>query len=609
MIGTDGSWPATGKALRCLRWTALGLALSLSALACGPQVQPTPPVEVAPTATPAVAAEPTATPAEEATPAPTTAPATPEAKEPLSGGTLRMGVQDVFDWDVHTFGDFGAILAESFTHSNLVTWDFGDPEGSPTEYSPGPDLAESWDISEGGQTVTFHLRRGVRWHDIPPVNGRELTADDVVFNFERWLSPEAAFGFLLGPIEGVEAVDEHTVDVRFSEAHPPFLSWLGHGYFPIYAPEVLEEFGSYSGRESVIGTGPWMLEDFVPGEEIVYVRNPNFYLEGRPYVERVEGTVTYDRPFMLSQYKAGNFDIMGNYFGYWNIFGDEIKQLEDEGRDDLLCELRSWADVTHNYWFSARVDEPPFSNQKVRQAVSMALDRSEQGWGPVAAVGITPTRELSKVNPFFVPFEELGDSSKYYERDAEEARRLLREGLEELGMDPDQGIKTTLHTSFFDPGIQLGAESIKAWLGEIGVEAVIVNQSIEEYYATTGAGDYPGMGFNYIDAVWVDPVTPFFARYHPDSPASENRAHVDDPEITALVEEAMTLDKDDPRYREILSELQRLTAEKVYYWWVPNYFNFNAFPCWLQDVGPQKIYNPGDSLLYGWLTEDAPGRE
>ncbi|MFQ5933403.1 MAG: ABC transporter substrate-binding protein [Dehalococcoidia bacterium] len=587
------------KRKRLAALLAVGLVVLLIAAACGEAATPT-----------LVPATPTPTSVPEATPTPITA-----VEEPLSGGTLRFGVFDVFDWDAHIFADFGAIMSQTFTHSNLVIWDFSDPSDT-INFSPKPDLAESWEVSDDGLTVTFNLRRGVRWQDIPPVNGRELTSDDIVFNFERWLAPDAAFGFVLGPIESVEATDQYTVVVRFSQPYAPFLSWLGHSVFPIYAPEVLEEFGSFSGAESVIGTGPWILDEFVPGEKITYVKNADYYRgengitgERLPYIDRVEGTITYDRAFLLAQYSAGKFDAMNPYWGYWNLFSDDIERLENEGRQDLLTSLRAWADITHNYWFSGRVDQPPFSNQKIRQAVSLALDRSEEAWSPVTATGITSTRELSEVHPFFLPFEELGEGAKFYTRDLEEARRLLREGLEELGLDPDEGVKTTLTTTSLDPLIPLGAEAIKAWLGEIGIEAEIVNQSVEEFFSTTLFGDFQGLVFMYTDAIWPDAASLFLARYHPDSPASSNQARVNDPELTPLIEEASMLSQDDPRLQEVLDEIQRLTAEKQYYWFLPNYFNFNAFPTYLKNVGPQKFWSPGDSMLEAWLTQDAPGRQ
>lgn len=544
-----------------------------------------------------------------ATPTVTT---TPAAGEPTPGGTLRFGVSESLDWDVHKFGDFGAALHESFTHSNLLTWDFSNPAEGARNFAPKPDLAESWEVSDDATTVTLKLRQGMRWQNLPPLNGRELTADDAKFNLERLLEPDSLNGWVLGPIVGVETPDTSTVVVRFSGPSPSFLSWLGHAWFPVYAPEVLDEFGSFSGAESVIGTGPWVLEEYEPGVRAVFAKNPDYFRsqngvtgENLPYIDRIEGIITIDRPFMLAQYSAANWDSPGNYSGYFNIFSDEIAQLEDT-HPELLGDLRSWADETNNYWFGARTDQAPFSNQKVRQAVSMAVDRSAEAWTPVTATGIVPGRELTEVNALFLPFGELGEGARYYTRDLEEARKLLREGLTELGLDPDQQITVKLNTTAeIDPFIVLGSETIKAWLSEIGINAEINLQAIGDFYATTYVGDYEGMAFMYGEATWVDAAYPFFAYYHSSSPL--NRDHVNDPELDPLLEEAIR-ETDPERKGEILSELQKLTAAKQYYWWMPSYFNFNAYAPWLKNVGPQKMWNAGDSFLEAWLTEDAPGR-
>ena len=140
--------------------------------------------------------------------------ATPEAPEAPAapaectrcGGTLTLTGYDPEGHDTTGVGSWEAGIVKSFTHIKLTRWDFSDPQGNPLDRSPTPDLAESWDSSDDGLTITFHLREGVKWANVPPVNGREVVASDVVFSFKRYNDPNNVNYGLLGPLENIEAL-------------------------------------------------------------------------------------------------------------------------------------------------------------------------------------------------------------------------------------------------------------------------------------------------------------------------------------------------------------------------------------------------------------------
>jgi len=155
----------------------------------------------------------------------------------------------------------------------------------PGTFTVEPHLAERWEEPDD-LTYVFHLRRGVTWHNKPPLNGRELVADDVKFTFDRFLTEKAnILASSSSPWTGVEVVDRYTVKFVLKE---PFV-WLPYRVADssgmwIIAPEVVESW-DLKKPESAIGTGPFILERYEPNVKTVFKRNPAYFLKDQPYID------------------------------------------------------------------------------------------------------------------------------------------------------------------------------------------------------------------------------------------------------------------------------------------------------------------------------------
>ena len=149
------------------------------------------------------------------------------------------------------------------------------------------DLAESW-TQPNETTYVFKLRKGVRWQNKPPVNGRELTAEDVVYSVERFRTVKGnANAYMLASLDKVEALDKYTVKFTLKEPYVWFLDMLANPMaVAIIAKECVEKFGDLKKPESVVGTGPWMLDSYRPNVGYTLVRNPGYFVPGLPYIER-----------------------------------------------------------------------------------------------------------------------------------------------------------------------------------------------------------------------------------------------------------------------------------------------------------------------------------
>src|SRR5205823_2144232 len=212
---------------------------------------------------------------------------------------------DPLHFDPHQTLSFVTMCPLSLVYSRLVKVKAG-PSVKPMTYPVEPDLAESW-TRPNETTYVFKLRKGVRWHNKPPVNGRELTADDVVYSVNHFLTVKGnANAYMLRSLEKVEAVDRHTVKFTLKEPFVWFLDMLANPMaVAIIAREVVEKYGDLKQAESVVGTGPWMLDAYRPNVGLTFVSNPGYFVAGLPYIDRVEMAVDEDNASRIAAFLAG----------------------------------------------------------------------------------------------------------------------------------------------------------------------------------------------------------------------------------------------------------------------------------------------------------------
>jgi peptide/nickel transport system substrate-binding protein len=218
----------------------------------------------------------------------------------------------------------------SFTHSRLVRYRTGPGVKADTFPLEG-DLAESWQQTSD-TTYVFRLRRGVRFQKKPPVNGRELTAEDVRFSIERLpTAPGAGNAAMLRPVDRVEAVDRYTVKLTLKEPFAWLLDMLANPMaVAIAARECVEKLGDLKKPESVVGIGPWMLESYKPNISPALQRNPSYFVAGLPYIDRVELLVDEDNASRMAAFLAGKYDLGWEFPGTinrtdWVQIRDQLK--------------------------------------------------------------------------------------------------------------------------------------------------------------------------------------------------------------------------------------------------------------------------------------------
>jgi peptide/nickel transport system substrate-binding protein len=254
-------------------------------------------------------------------------------------------------------GDAASQDVAGLVFNGLVKYD--------TDLSIIGDLAESWDISKDGLTITFHLRKGVRWTD-----GKEFTADDVMFGFNTIINKKTptAYSEDFLQVKKAEAPDKYTFIVTYGKPFAPALaSWGNLVVLPKHLLEGKDLTKSEFGRDPV-GMGPYKLTSWVPGQELILDSNHD-YFEGRPYIDRFVYRVIPDRATMFLELQTGGVDMMDlTPIQY-------TKQTENEYFRNNFQKFR-FPQFVYTY-MGFNLKHPFFQDRRVRRAIAYAIDKSE----------------------------------------------------------------------------------------------------------------------------------------------------------------------------------------------------------------------------------------
>ncbi len=518
------------------------------------------------------------------------APASVHAQTPKRGGTLSLRTWDPPHFDPMQTIAYKTHIPLTFTHSRLLKHKAG-PNVTPGTFPIEGDLAESW-TQPNETTYVFKLRHGVRWHAKPPVNGRELTADDVVYTVNRFLTVKGnANAYMLKSVDKVEAVDPHTVKFTLKEPFAWFLDMVANPMaLAIVAKEVVDKYGDLKKAESVIGTGPYMLDSYRPNQGLTFVRNPAYFLPGLPYIDRVEMTVDEDNASRMAAFLAGKYDLGWEFPGTVNRTDwVQIKDKLKASRPHLRTSEFPANVMSH---ISMRVDQKPFGDARVRQAMSLAIDRKELIDSVFEGVGVLNPPVPAALKDWSVPMNQLGEGAKYYKYDPAEAKRLLAAAGYPNGF-PGSVCFTTYGSTVLVDMTQLILKDLK----DVGIDAKLDQKEYGAYISTCFYGKFDSMTFG-PQTPFLEPDNFLFGQYYPGE--LKNQSHSNDPVVAdMLVRQRRTFDV--AKRREIIFDIQRHLAKQQYYVQMPSGVYVAVWEGALKNYGPNLGYDYGGRLLAAWL--------
>ncbi len=395
------------------------------------------------------------------------------AQQPRSGGVLNYIVEgEPPSFDAHREETF-AMLHPIRPHYNLlVKYDL------PNYPKVVGDLAESWTISKDGLAYTFKIRQGVKFHDGSILTSRDIKAsyDKIIFPPEGIISVRQSTYHM---VKSVEAPDPATVVFRLKFASSGFLRNLASPFNWIYKADILARDMRFYER-NIMGTGPFRFVEYVRGSHWVGVRNPDYFVAGRPYLEGYRALFIASTAIYTAALKSGQALI--NFRG-----------LAPAQRDDIVRTLGDKVVVQEGPWLCNNLiffntKRRPFDDARFRRALTLAIDR----WG-----GSRPLSQIAFVGPVggvMRPTSEFGtpeaDLTKLagYGRDIAASRAEARKLLREAGIA--EGFSFTLkNRSIQMPYEAVGIFIIDQWR-QIGLNVQHVVQESGAYFADQRGGNY-----------------------------------------------------------------------------------------------------------------------
>jgi peptide/nickel transport system substrate-binding protein len=501
------------------------------------------------------------------------------------GGMLRVRGYDPPHFDPHQTLNFKTNNTLSFVHVKLVRHKVGAGV-TPGSFIVEPDLAERWEELDD-RTVVFYLRKGARWQNRPPVNGRELIAEDVKFTYDRFLTEKAnPLKYLLDPVDRVEVVDRYTIRFRLKEPFVWLVNVLANPTGTWIVPrEAVEKYGDLKRPESAIGAGPFILERYEPNVKTTFRRNPDYYGAPLPWVDGVEWIVMEDESVQLAAYSTGQIDAGG--WHQWVVRQPDLPGLKKRRPDLVYQDFLS--NVTNGIYM--RTDKPPFNDVRVRRAISHAVDRQ----AIIDAVFIKgePTPAISRGVPEWSPrIDQLGPGAPYYRHDPKEARRLLAEA----GFP--NGLKTQLNcTPGYGNDLVDAFQLVQRQLKNSGIDATINLQEYGAYMSSTFNGKYEGLAVGPFSITW-EPHSNLYGMYMPEQ--GRNSSHVSDPTIISMLKEQMRT-KDLEARRKLIFDIQRYAAEQQYYVYLYCTGLTGSWQPYVKNYAPNSSFDYGNRSAALWL--------
>lgn len=418
-----------------------------------------------------------------------------------------------------------------------------------TELEPG--LATEWESKDDGKTYIFHLREGVKFHD-----GTDFNADAVVFNFERWQNGSSDDNFAYYPsmfggfkedsvIKEVKAVDENTVEVNLRSSFAPFLKNLAMTPFAMASPEAVKK-GNKEFSDHPVGTGPFKFVKWDKNSKIVLEKNDDYWGEGKPKLKQVIFQVIPDNASRLNALKNGEIDLMDG------TNPSDVKSIESNDQ------LKIWNRPPLNLgYFSFNVEEKPFDDKKVRQALSYAVDKKSLIDAFYAGNG-----EAAK-NPMPPTIEGFNDDIEPYEYDPEKAKKLLADAGYPDGFEMD--LWTMTNPRPYLPQPQKIAEAIQSTFGKAGVKVNIKTFEWSTYIEKLEKGEGPAFLLGWTGDNG-DADNFLYALLDEDSIGSNNYSRYASDEVHKLLKDAQK-EADNDKRMDLYKKAQEIIHDDAP--WIP----------------------------------------
>ncbi|MBI2917775.1 MAG: hypothetical protein HYY01_07240 [Chloroflexi bacterium] len=569
------------------RWFALVLLLALTLAACGPAAEATPtsqPTQAAPPPTaalsPTVTQVPSGATAAPPTARPTSAPPTakptsapPAVAGPKYGGTAIAYIRDwPLEWDfqkhiksarhfraIHQ-SVFNSLAGKAATGTKSCEWDIV------------PDLAQSWAWTSD-TTFEVKLAQGVKFQNKAPVNGREMTSEDVLWSWKRIMEMNPRMDALKQTLKEMQAVDRYTVRFQTKNPFPTIMSYLAFGTTDNI---VARESGDFSRdktwgdwdtpEKSWVGTGPFTFVKAVTAVRVELKRNPDYFQKGLPYLDSLVFLDVPDMSTRLAAMTSGKLDLW--YAEVPVVIAASLARMAPQ------LQVQRCPTITPLVTFM-RTDQPPLNDVRVRRAALMALDQENYVKTAFGGQAVRSTI-LPPLNAGYLKLDEFSpELRRNMEYNPAEAKRLLAEAGYPNGFDT----VFNAYSGYGSPYTE-AMETMSQMLNAVGIRAKLTYLLRAVYDQQTVSGEW--QGFRAAKAGDIENPYVHFGSYHSKTPIVDNKSHVVDRELDPLIEQ-FAITTDAAKGADLLKRIQYRLADQVYILVAPNHYDYSIAQPWVKD--------------------------
>ncbi|MBI2888208.1 MAG: ABC transporter substrate-binding protein [Chloroflexi bacterium] len=504
--------------------------------------------------------------------------AAPQEDKPIAGGVfIKWLGGDPPTFDNHQSNTYQTNEPFHPAYNGLVRYDPNDPIHEKIQ----PSLAERWELSKDGLTFTFNLQKGVKFHD-----GGSWDAHDAKYNLERMKDPpkgvisprRGAFE----PVERIEVADDYTLKVQMKRPYPSFIPNIAQGWMVMYDKQWME--AGHDPTKEVNGTGPFKFKEYIRGTSIEMVKNTGYWKQGYPYLDGVKFFIIPDRGTSVAAFRTGQIHF------YRPDAGDAKTLVKELGDKVKMTDTFGWGGT----FINLSVLRKPFDDVRVRQALSLAINREEaikiisdgdayvQGFMPGKGAWALSKEELAKL-PGYGP-----DMDK---RRAE-AKKLLADAGYANGFEAKLGVRKVA-------GAEDAAIYVKDQFAKIGVNISLDIQETATAYTNMEQATFDMFIWGTAYAL-DDPDAVYNEHYLCTAPRNYSRVCAKD--VDALYEK-QTRATDPAERKKLVQEMERLAIPQVHKIIVQGSQSKWGMWSFVRDYTPQASIYSNSHLEGVWLAK------
>lgn len=487
------------------------------------------------------------------------------AKQPKPGGSFTFQMPGMPpSLDPYTQTSYQNAYVNGLSYSKLIRFKAGTPDVAPADNAMEPDLAKALPEQKDDLTYVFTLKPNIKYHNVAPVNGRALTSADIKYAFDRYLNYDKSVHKTgLGFIDKLETPDDTTVKITTKVPYADTIFYLGGNLGVWISPKELAE--TPDAATKMIGTGPFVNTELQTGVSLSFKKHADYFDKPYPYFDDVKVFGVADLSKRVADFTAKSVNLS------WLFLPEPRDQLKQQRPDAKFEETQGIGGYIY-----LRTDKPPFQDVRVRQAISMAIDRGAVRKAITKGEGVDDQCYFVGF-PFARQVKDL-PQAKYWQYNLAEAKKLMdAAGVKSIEAQWSHADITAYGQEYLDT-----ATLIQAQLKAINVNLTDNSQPYPTYISTTYQGNYDGVGHSpRAVAYWLDYVTERFTMK--PKRGRINLSYVNDPDLEVMLDKQRSQFKMEERLQTV-KQIEERVAEQQYeiylstdtrtYFWDANITNY-----------------------------------